>query len=132
MIMLSYPRLMYTVAALFLLLPATTPAATLSAGERQFQRCVNCHQIGPSARNGFGPSLTGVIGRQAGTVSGYNYSAAMKNSRIVWDEKTLTAFLKNPDGVVSGTRMRLWGYNDEQQIRDLIAYLKSSPAQQPR
>ncbi|GGX32879.1 hypothetical protein GCM10010946_07700 [Undibacterium squillarum] len=68
------------------------------------------------------------MGRQSGSASGYSYSSAMKNSKIVWDEKTLSAFLKNPDGVVPGTRMRLWGYNDDQQIRDLIAYLKSYPA----
>lgn len=130
---MSRSRLILPLITGFLILQsAAASAATQTPGERQFQRCINCHQIGPSARHGFGPSLTGVLGRQAGSASGYNFSAAMKNSRIVWDEKTLTAFLKNPDGVVPGTRMRLWGYNDEQQIRDLIAYLKSNPAPQSR
>lgn len=120
--------LLKAIASIIMLQPLLATAAALTPGERQFQRCINCHQIGPSARHGFGPSLTGVIGRQAGSASGYSYSAAMKNSKIVWDEKTLSAFLKNPDGVVPGTRMRLWGYNDDQQIRDLITYLKSYPA----
>ena len=120
--------LLKAIACIVMLQPLLASAAAQTPGERQFQRCINCHQIGPSARHGFGPSLTGVMGRQSGSASGYSYSSAMKNSKIVWDEKTLSAFLKNPDGVVPGTRMRLWGYNDDQQIRDLIAYLKSYPA----
>lgn len=132
MIMLLHRLLLQTIGAFIMLQPVLASAATPTPGERQFQRCIHCHQIGPDARHGFGPSLTGVMGRQAGSASGYSYSAAMKNSRIVWDEKTLSAFLKNPSGVVPGNKMRLWGYNDEQQIRDLITYLKSYPAPLPR
>ena len=55
-------------------------------GEKVFAQCRACHQIGPTAKNAVGPILNGLIGRKAGTVEGYNYSPANKNSGITWDE----------------------------------------------
>ena len=70
---------------------APAPAAALKgdpvAGQKAFYRCASCHQVGPAARAGFGPKLTGVIGRKAGTTTDYRYSAAMKNANIVWTEQ---------------------------------------------
>jgi cytochrome c len=100
-------------------------AGNAEAGKARFHLCASCHQIGPNAHSGFGPQLNGIIGRVAGSSPGYQYSAAMKNSGIVWSEKKLNAFLRAPDQLVPGTRMRLWGLSDDQQIADLIAYLAS-------
>lgn len=96
------------------------------AGAKIFPRlCGGCHQVGESARPGFGPQLNGIFGRAAGTSSNYVYSDAMKNSGITWGRDTLTAYLKDPKGVVPGTRMIFWGLSDEEKLNNLLAYLQT-------
>jgi cytochrome c len=102
--------------------PAGTDAAT---GARVFRQCASCHQVGPNAHGGFGPQLNGLFGRRAGSTADYAYSEAMKNARIVWNEQTLAAFLRDPGKVVPGTKMRFWGISDANQILALQAYLRS-------
>ncbi|MFG6485239.1 c-type cytochrome [Roseateles sp. BYS78W] len=94
------------------------------AGRKLFASCANCHAVGPSARHGFGPQLNGLLGRKAGSLPGYAYSPGMKASGLVWNEATLTAFLRDPGGVVPGTKMRYWGVGiNEQKVADLLAWL---------
>lgn len=94
------------------------------AGRKLFATCANCHAVGSGARSPFGPHLNGLMGRKAGSVPGYSYSPAMKASGLVWNEATLTAFLRAPGDVVPGTKMRYWGVGiNEQKVRDLLAYL---------
>jgi cytochrome c len=100
------------------------------AGEKIFPRlCGGCHQVGESARSGFGPQLNGIIGRAAGTSANYVYSDAMKNSGITWDRATLKAYLEDPKGVVPGTRMIFWGLSDEEKLNNLLAYLQRFSAE---
>ena len=116
--------------ALFLLAcsPLAAGAADLAKGQRLFaSRCASCHAVGPSARAGFGPQLNAVIGRRAGSTPDFRYSPAMLKSGIVWNEKTLAAFLDSPADVVPGTKMRFWGMSDARQVGDLLAYLRSIP-----
>jgi cytochrome c len=94
-------------------------------GATVFKPCASCHQIGPSARGGFGPQLNGLFGRRAGTTADFAYSDAMKASGIVWDERTLSAFLRDPDKTVPGTKMRFWGIHDDRDLAALLAYLRS-------
>lgn len=104
-------------------------AADLANGQRLFNvRCASCHAVGPAASNGFGPQLNGLFGRRAGSGAGYSYSPAMKRAGIVWNDKTLAAFLDDPGDVVPGTKMRFWGMSDQKQVGDLLAWLRS---QQP-
>jgi cytochrome c len=102
---------------------ARVAAADPKAGAAAFRVCASCHQVGPGARNAFGPHLNGLFGRRAGSMQ-YAYSAAMKKSPVVWNDRTLAAFLRDPDAVVPGTKMRLWGYSDERKIANLLAYLR--------
>lgn len=96
------------------------------AGAKIFPRlCGGCHQVGESARPGFGPQLNGIFGRAAGTSANYVYSHAMKNSGITWDRETLKAYLEDPKGVVPGTRMIFWGLSDEEKLNNLLAYLQT-------
>jgi cytochrome c len=97
---------------------------TSDAGADVFRRCMACHQVGPSARNGVGPVLNGSVGRHAGTHPGYSYSAAMRNSGLVWNEQTLTRYLRAPRDVVPGTKMAFAGMKDDRDIADVIDYLK--------
>ncbi len=99
-------------------------AGDVIAGKVAFAKCANCHQVGPSARGAFGPQLNAIFGRQAGTSKDFKYSMAMINSRIVWSEASLRAFIKSPNDVVPGNKMRFYGISNEKQIADLIAYLR--------
>lgn len=92
-------------------------------GEEIYKRCQGCHSID---RNRTGPKHLGLFGRKAGSVEGFSYSKAMRESGIVWDEATLDKFLENPRGVVPGTRMTYAGVKDPQERADLIEYLKQA------
>jgi cytochrome c len=120
------------IAALILFTSAFSPtmvqAQDVAAGEKVFAQCRACHQVGPAAKNAVGPVLNGLFGRKAGTVEGYNYSPANKNSGITWDEATFSEYIKDPKAKVPGTKMVYAGLKDEQRIKDLIAYLKQFDA----
>jgi cytochrome c len=100
-------------------------AGDVAAGKALFTYCANCHQVGPSARAGFGPQLNGIIGRTAGTSKDYKYSDAMRNSKIVWSEKNLRVFLKDTNDVVPGNKMRFFGISNDKEIDNLLAYLNT-------
>lgn len=103
---------------------AAAPAGDPVAGAAAFRKCASCHQVGPSARAGFGPQLNGVIGRRAAATGDYAYSPALKRSGIVWTDAALARFLRDPGAMVPGTKMRFWGIGDERQIANLLAYLR--------
>jgi cytochrome c len=99
-------------------------AQDAAAGEKVFTKCKACHQIGEGAKDAVGPVLNGVVGRKAGTYPGYSYSEANKNSGLTWDEATLKEYLKNPRGKVPGTKMIFPGLPKDEDIANVIAYLK--------
>jgi cytochrome c len=100
---------------------AATPAGTPSAAD--FSRCAGCHST-QAGQNKIGPSLAGVFDRPSGSVPGYNYSAAMKNAHLTWDDQTLDKFLQNPGGLIHGTKM-FATVPDADTRQRVIAYLKS-------
>jgi cytochrome c len=99
-------------------------AQDAALGEKVFQKCKACHQIGEGAKNAVGPVLNGVVGRKAGSYPDYSYSDANKNSGITWDEATLKEYLKNPRAKVPGTKMIFPGLPKDEDIANVIAYLK--------
>ena len=94
-------------------------------GAKVYNKCKACHVV-DEAKNRVGPHLVGIIGRPAGSVEGYSYSAAMKESGIVWDEASLDAYLASPREVVPGTKMAFAGLRQEEERADVIAYLKEA------
>ena len=100
------------------------PAGRPDAGAVVFKKCMACHQVGPNAQNGIAPVLNGVVGRTAGKYPNYGYSSANKSSGLVWDERTLARYLRAPAEVVPGTKMIFAGLKKDQEIADVIAYLK--------
>jgi cytochrome c len=92
-------------------------------GEQVYARCLACHAL---ASDRVGPRHCGLLGRRAGSVPGFNYSPAMKNSNLTWDEKTLDRFLAKPMKVVPGTAMTYDGVPDAKDRADLIAYLREA------
>ena len=99
-------------------------AQDAALGEKVFLKCKACHQIGEGAKDAVGPVLNGVVGRKAGTYPDYAYSDANKNSGITWDEATLKEYLKNPRVKVPGTKMIFSGLPKDEDISNVIAYLK--------
>ena len=104
--------------------PAAAKIGNPKAGEAAFLKCASCHQVGKYAQPAYGPQLNAIVGRKAGTSAGFKYSAAMQRSNLVWTEANLAAFLSAPHDVVPGTSMRFWGIGDEQQVADLLAYMR--------
>jgi cytochrome c len=103
--------------------PASAGAAPNGAaahGKALYQGCQACHSIDD---NDLGPKHRGVVGRRAGSVEGYSYSTALKNSNLTWDEATLDSWLTNPSALVPGTKM-FFKIDDPQARSDIIAYLK--------
>ena len=94
-------------------------------GATVFVTCKTCHAIEEGV-NKIGPSLHGVVGRKAGSIAGFAYSAANKNSGITWSPEKLYQYLENPQRVVPGTKMTFVGLPDGQKRADVIAYLKAN------
>ena len=114
-------------------------------GEQVFKKCMSCHRIGPDAKNLVGPNLTGVIGRQAGTAVDFQYSELNKNagkSGLVWTTDLIFEYLEDPtpflkkfltdkgkEDLASGATKMVFKLTDEQDRKDVIAYVKTfSPA----
>ena len=103
-------------------------AQDAAAGEKVFGVCKACHQVGETAKNNVGPQLNGLFGRKSGTIPGYNYTAANKDSGLTWDEATFREYIKDPKAKIPGTKMIYAGLKDEQRTNDLVAYLKQFEA----
>ena len=114
-----------TVAALGLSLIATgAQAGDAAAGRNVFNaQCSTCHSVAPSGTTIVGPNLYGVVGRKAGTLKGYAYSAAMKGSGFTWTEDQLRTYLPSPQKVLPGIKMTYFGLKNPVQLENLIAYL---------
>ena len=108
------------VAALFCIGPMTTALAQdLDAGANSFKKCAPCHDIGETAKNKVGPLMNGLSGRKTGTIPGYNYSDANKNSGIVWSEETFLEYIKDPKAKIPGTKMVFAGIKNESEAKNL-------------
>ncbi len=104
--------------------PAPSAAQSAPAAPPAFAACRACHTVVKGQRSGLGPNLNGVVGRPAASLPGFNYSAALKNSRLSWNEKALNDFLAAPAKKVPGTRMAI-GMADPAKRAAIIDYLKT-------
>ena len=92
-------------------------------GKRVYNKCKSCHSLA-KPKNKIGPHLVGIFGRKAGSVEGYKYSSAMRKSGIVWDEKSLDAYITKPKDFIPGNKMTFVGLKKAKQRADVIAYIK--------
>ncbi|MCV2874333.1 c-type cytochrome [Defluviimonas sp. WL0050] len=108
-----------------------TPPEEMSNGERQFQRkCSICHTLGPDGGRRAGPTLHGLFGRKAGSMTGYPYSERLVRGDIVWSEETVDQlFDLGPDHFIPGSKMPMQRITGEGDRADLIAFLKTATAQ---
>lgn len=103
-------------------------SADISAGERVARRCTSCHSFEEGGRNGTGPALYGVMGRDVGAVDGFRYSNAMleyAEGGTEWMYQNMYDYLENPGGYVSGTAMSFAGLRDQEDRINIIAYMRS-------
>jgi cytochrome c len=118
----------YCVAGVALLAMATACAAAEGDAERGakvYQACMACHSL-EAGQHMTGPSLASIWGRKAGTVEGFRrYSDALKRSGVVWNEKSMDAWLRDPAALVPGNWMMFQGIKDAQPRNDLIAFMKA-------
>ena len=119
---MRFHLLVAVVAALLGASPASAQDA--AAGEKVFARCRACHQVGETAKNAVGPKLNGLFGRKAGSVEGFNYSTANKDSGVTWDEQSFTAYIEDPRKFMPGNRMAYPGVKNPDEIGSLVAFLK--------
>ena len=106
-----------------LMLTGVAHADTKVSGEKIFKRCISCHTF---TKNKIGPNLADIFGKKAGSVEGFKYSKAMKNSDIIWNACTLDGFLKKPKKYIKGTKMRFAGLKKKSHRDALIEYLKEN------
>ena len=126
-------RLLIWVRLLIRLLPialglAATPAGAADPGHGRAVFASQCSLCHSDARGGpvvVGPPLYGVVGRPAGSLSGFNYSPAMKGAGFVWTADRLEGYLPAPRDYLPGVRMTYAGLKNPAQLEDLIAYLKT-------
>lgn len=112
-------------ALLMLLTPiAPAQAQDVAAGEKSFNKCRACHQVGETAKNAVGPVLNGLFGRKSGTIEGFSYTEANKNSGITWDDAVFAEYIRDPKAKIPGTKMVFAGIKNDQEIKDLTAFLK--------
>ena len=111
-------------------LPLTAQAQDAAAGERVFAQCRACHAVpNAQARNMVGPNLHNVVGRRAASIEGFRYSQNMQqlgSQGHTWTEENLRAYLANPKAVAPQGSMSFPGLRNEQQLNDVIAYLKAN------
>jgi len=113
-------------AILPLLVAVSARADDPTSGGAELQKCKICHALDKSGGNRVGPALFGVFGRQAGSIGGFNYSAAMQQSGVVWDDETLAKFLRDPKDSLPGNRMSFPGITNDAALRDLVQQLKQA------
>ena len=89
------------------------------------KHCVVCHSFEKGGKLVYGPNLFDIVGKPAGAIEGYVYSAALKNSGLTWTDKNLVGFLANPEQFIKGTKARFPGLKSAKQRADILAYMKT-------
>ena len=109
----------------FILIFSIAYAADPVKGKKVFKKCVACHSL-QEGKNKMGPPLNNLLGRKAGSMKGYKYSKAMKNSGVVWNEESLDKFLTKPRKFIPKTKMSFRGIKKKSLRDDLISFFKNN------
>ncbi len=119
-------RTMLAAALVGLALPAQADGDP-AKGEKVFNKCKTCHMVGDKAKNRIGPQLNGIVGAKAASVDGFKYSdafVAKQAEGLVWTEDNLKIYLEKPNDFIPKSKMTFNGLRKDDEIEDVIAYLK--------
>ncbi len=105
---------------------ASVEVASADTAPASFAQCSVCHSVTKDGANGAGPNLHAIIGKKSAHIAGFNYSAALKEANLVWDEATLDKYIESPRGLVAGTRMSYAGQKDPAKRKQIIDWLKKN------
>lgn len=105
--------------------PAFASDQDVAKGKIVFKRCAVCHNVEKDGGNGVGPNLFGVVGRKSASVSGFNYSGALRKAHITWTEKNLAKWIAGPAKMIPDNKMAFGGIAQKGQIHDVIEYLET-------
>ncbi|MDC0073996.1 c-type cytochrome [Alphaproteobacteria bacterium] len=111
---------------IFLIFTFSASAQTVENGKKVYSKCKACHTLKSNEKHRVGPNLYNIINSKSASKKGYRYSRAMKKSGIVWTEKELNAYLKNPRKHIRGTKMAFSGLKKEIDRKSVIMYLKEA------
>ena len=100
-------------------------SADADAGQQLYRQCQACHQL-ENERNGVGPHLVGIVGRDIASIDGFNYSDALAGIEGAWTLDELSAWIENPSDYAPGNKMGYRGLADAQDRANLMAYLQSA------
>lgn len=100
-------------------------SADIELGKKKTKPCLACHNFEKGGRNGVGPNLWGVYGRDKGSLASFSYSKSMREFGGIWDTEELNKFLYKPKSYISGTKMAYAGIKNTKDRAAVIAYLKS-------
>lgn len=109
--------------------------ANADAGQDLFKQCVACHTPNKGGENKVGPNLWGIVNRKVGEVAGFNYSDALKGKGGNWTWEALASYLHNPRAAIPGNKMAYAGLRDDNDLADMLAYLRKqadAPAALPQ
>jgi len=98
-------------------------AQDVDAGKTSFNKCLACHAVGEGAKNKVGPLLNGLEGRKSGTIEGYSYTEANKNSGITWSKESFLEYIRDPKAKIPGTKMIFAGIKNDNEANNLWAFL---------
>ncbi|MDY8110554.1 cytochrome c family protein [Fulvimarina sp. 2208YS6-2-32] len=125
---MRYLTLVAASAGFALSLAAPVQAQDAEAGANVFKRCQACHKVGEGAKNGIGPQLNGVFSEKPGVAEGYNFSPAFTEwaaDKEEWSDELMSTWLADPRGTVKGTKMAFAGLKKQEDLDNVIAYLKT-------
>ncbi len=115
-------RALFMIAAL----AAATAPVNAQVAPKSFGQCSRCHMVTADGKNRAGPVLYDIFNAPAGKVDGFKYSAALIESGLRWDAKTLDAWIANPRALVPGNKMKFGGEKDAAKRAEIIAWLKAN------
>ncbi len=101
----------------------------IERGRKLYIQCRACHSLKPNETNRIGPSLYGIINQQAGSIEGYEYSEALKQSNVYWNLDNLDQWIEKPYEMIPGNKMVFSGMRKKQDRNDLIAYIIDQTAE---
>jgi cytochrome c len=99
--------------------------ASVDAGKAVFKKCAACHTVNDGGKNGQGPNLYDIVGRNRAAIAEFKYSKAMTEKAGAWDYASLAGFLHKPKDYLKGTKMAFQGLKSDKDLANVLVYLQS-------